>query len=142
MKAVSEALDMIEWLNRGYDAHDLIQWGVTRRGVDQVIGLFGFNRWDRYHNRAEIGYDLTRAHWGNGFASEALGAMLRFGFDRMQLHRVDAETIADNWESVRLLEKLGFQCEGRRREYSWEDDGTYHDSAIYGLLRQDFQPDG
>lgn len=50
----------------------------------------------------------------------------------------EAETIADNHESVRMLERLGFQREGTRRSYSWEDDGTFHAGAIYGLLRDEF----
>ena len=50
-----------------------------------------------------------------------------------------AQTIADNHESVRLLARLGFQREGTRRSYSWEDDGTFHAGAIYGLLRDEFE---
>jgi ribosomal-protein-alanine N-acetyltransferase len=56
----------------------------------------------------------------------------------MQLHRIEAATIVDNTRSVRLLERLGFRREGVRREYSLEEDGAYHDSAIYGLLRREF----
>lgn len=138
MTAVSEALGLIEWSRARYVAHEGVLWGLTLRDVDRVIGLFGFNYWDQYHNRAEIGFDLARAHWGKGLAAEALGAMLSFGFGNMQLHRIEAETIADNTESVRLLERLGFHHEGTRREYSWEDDSRYHDNAMYGLLRHEF----
>jgi RimJ/RimL family protein N-acetyltransferase len=55
----------------------------------------------------------------------------------MRLHRIEARTIADNHRSVRLLERLGFQREGTLREYSWEDDLAFHDSAVYGLLSTD-----
>ena len=55
----------------------------------------------------------------------------------MQLHRIQAHTIADNHRSVRLLERLGFRREGTLREYSLEDDLTFHDSAVYGLLSID-----
>ncbi|MEQ4206886.1 GNAT family protein [Actinopolymorpha sp. B9G3] len=57
----------------------------------------------------------------------------------MDLNRVEAETIADNHESVRLLKRLGFQREGIRRAYSLEEDGTFHDGAIYGLLAHDYR---
>ena len=53
-------------------------------------------------------------------------AVIRFGFERMDLHRIGTGTIADNVRSVRLLERLGF-----RREYSYEEDETFHHSAIY-----------
>ena len=64
--------------------------------------------------------------------------MIRFGFEEMSLHRIYASTIADNHESVRMLEKIGFHREGTKRESSWEDDGTFHDSAMYGLLRREY----
>jgi len=117
-----------------YDAGEGIVWAVVLISVDTVIGLVGFHGWDRYHRRAEAGYGIARDYWGQGIASEALRAILRFGFEDMNLNRVFARTIADNLESVRLLERLGFQREGTQRAHSWEDDGTFHDSAIYGLL--------
>ncbi|MEQ7004989.1 GNAT family protein [Actinopolymorpha sp. B17G11] len=103
------------------------------------MGLFGFNSWERHHRRAAIGYDLRRNYWGRGIATEALAAILSFGFTRMDLNRVEAETIADNHASVRRLQRLGFQREGLRRAYTVEEDGTFHDSAIYGLLASDYR---
>lgn len=138
MKEVREALALIEDLRADYAARKGVLWGVTLRERNQVLGLIGFNTWNRYHRRAEIGYDLARAHWGQGIASEAVKAILAFGFDAMELHRVEACTIADNFRSARMLEKLGFQREGTQREFSWEEDGTFHDSAIYGILQQEF----
>ena len=83
-------------------------------------------------------YDLAHAYWGQGIGSEAVIEIIRFGFERMHLNRIEAETIEDNHESVRMLEKLGFECEGIRRGYSFEDDGDYHGSAMFGLLRSEF----
>ena len=100
-----------------------------------ALGLFGYHRWYHYHRRADIGYDLARELWGQGLATEALTAAIRFGFSDMQLNRIEAQTIADNEPSTRLLGRLGFAREGTRRRYSWEEDGTFHDGAIYGLLR-------
>jgi ribosomal-protein-alanine N-acetyltransferase len=119
-------------------SEDGIGWAVTFRGQDKVIGGFGFHDWSRYHRRAEVGYDMARAYWGRGIASEALRTILRFGFEQMNLNYVYASTISDNHESVRLLERTGFRREGTRLEFSWEDDGTFHDSAMYGLLWHEF----
>jgi ribosomal-protein-alanine N-acetyltransferase len=76
------------------------------------------------------------SHWGQGIASEAARAVIDYGFTTMKLHRIQAHTIADN-HPVRLLERLGFRREGTMREYSLEDDLSFHDSAVYGLLRTD-----
>jgi ribosomal-protein-alanine N-acetyltransferase len=136
LTSVSQVSDFIDAMRAGYYARQRIMWAITRRGEDQVIGLCGFNYWDRKHNRAAIGYDLARAYWGQGIGTEAVSAIVRFGFERMRLNRIEAEALVDNTASVRLLEKLGFQREGARREFTLEDDGAYHDGGIFGLLRR------
>lgn len=141
MQDISEAETFISELLHGYKNRQLIIWAITFPAEDVVIGLCGFNYWNLYHSRAEIGYDLALAWWGQGIGTEAVGEMVRFGFEEMYLNRIEAGTIADNHGSVRLLEKLGFQREGTRRKHSWEEDGTYHDSAIYGLLREEWVAD-
>lgn len=138
MRDVSEAAALISELRAEYAAHRVIHWAVALADDARAIGLFGFNSWEPFHHRAEVGYDLRRDYWGRGIATQALGAILRFGFTRMQLNRIEAQTIADNHGSVRLLQRLGFQREGLRRAYSMEDDGSYHDGAIYGLLQRDY----
>jgi ribosomal-protein-alanine N-acetyltransferase len=135
---IAESAAMIERLATYYAHSEQITWAGALRDTDQVIGLYSL-RWEPGHQRAEIGYDLNREFWGRGLASEALQAMLAFAFDVLELHRVEAQTIADNHESTRLLRRFGFQLEGVRREYSLEEDGTFHGGAIYGLLRNEFQ---
>jgi len=138
LTTVDQAVAMIADLHADYAAHTAIHWAVAGRDDDRVIGLFDYVAWERDHRRAEIGYDLAKAHWGSGLATEALAAMLGFGFTQMDLMRVEAQTIADNHESVRLLRRLGFRLEGLRRSFSLEADGNDHDGAIYGLLREEF----
>jgi ribosomal-protein-alanine N-acetyltransferase len=131
--------EMIADARRSYAEGQSVSWGITRRGEDTVMGGIGLWDWNKYHRRAMLGYDLARAYWGNGFATEGITAVLHFAFTHMNLNRVDATTIADNHRSVRLLQRLGFTREGTRRDYSWEEDGTFHDSAIYGLLCNEWQ---
>ena len=61
-----------------------------------------------------------------------------YGFVQRKLNRIYAGTIAENYKSVRLLERLGFVREGTRRQHSLEDDGRFLDSAMYGLIRSDW----
>ncbi|MCA9953638.1 MAG: GNAT family N-acetyltransferase [Anaerolineales bacterium] len=137
-KEVVEAEKLIHELHGEYFKRSGISWGVTLPNEDKVIGLFGIHHWSQYHRGAEIGYDMNRDYWGQGFATEAIQAMLRFGFVQMNLNRIYAGTIADNHESVRLLERLGFVREGTKRGLSWEDDGTFHDGAMYSLLQHEW----
>jgi len=135
---LSQADALIQWMIEGFAAQEIIQWAVALRANNRVIGLFGFNSWDRGHNRASIGYNLAREYWGQGISKEALKAMLGFGFEDMHLNRIEAETVASNTESVRLLERSGFYLDGIRREFTLEEDGAYHGGAIYSLLRREY----
>ncbi|WP_433633800.1 GNAT family N-acetyltransferase [Nocardia sp. CA-120079] len=130
---VSDTKALIATLRTAYAAEEQIQWALTRRD-DRPIGVFGFNSWQRFHRRAEVGYDLARTHWGQGIATEALTAIVRFGFDQMRLHRIQAHTIRTNEPSIRLLTRLGFHRDAVLRDYSLEEDGHFHDSTIWSLL--------
>jgi ribosomal-protein-alanine N-acetyltransferase len=133
LRTLAESEAFLEHLLAEAGANLRRHWALELDG--RVVGLMGLHSWHPGHRRAELGYDLARAHWGRGYASEAARAVLRFGFTAMRLHRVQARTIAANHRSVRLLTSLGFTREGTLRDYSLEDDGRYHDSAVFGLLR-------
>ena len=135
---IQEAQEFINELLEEFRTKEGISWVMELKVQKIVFGAFGLHHWDRYHRRAEAGYGIAHAYWGQGYASEALKVMLRYGFERMNLNRIYAGTIADNHASVRLLESNGFTREGTQRKHSWEDDGTFHDSAIYGLLANEF----
>jgi len=135
---VSEAEEIIKSYNAEYERTNGIIWGIMLRDVDTIIGMIGFHHWS-VHNRALLGYDLAHKFWGRGIGSEAARRVIRFGFENMGLNRIEAPTIVDNHESVQLLEKMGFTCEGIRREYTLEDDGEYHNSAMFALLLSEFQ---
>lgn len=138
MQDPAQATRLIEDLRADYATRTGIHWALTLRDDAHVIGLVGLGSWDHYHRRAEIGYDLHRKSWGAGLATEAVREVLRFGFERLTLHRIEAHTIADNHPSVRLLQRLGFHRDGVRREHSWEEDGRFHDSLVYSLIDRDF----
>lgn len=130
---IEHSVALIEEVRGGYATQNGVPWAVMLKSTGRVVGLFGYRGWNRFHRRADIGYDLTRDLWGQGLATEALTEIIGFGFGEMQLNRIEAQTIADNDRSTRLLGRLGFVREGTRRSYSWEEDGTFHDGAIYGL---------
>jgi ribosomal-protein-alanine N-acetyltransferase len=112
-------------------------WGIELRAERQLIGTCGYCRWDKRHHRAEIGYDLWPDYWGQGLMPEALQALLRFGFEEMDLNRAEATTHTENERSQRVLAKLGFQREGLLREYYCRD-GIYNDQVQFSLLRSDW----
>jgi len=139
--SVDEARALVERMARLYAQGKELRWGIAHREEGDgapVVGMIGFNEWNRQDRRASVGFDLARARWGQGIMREALGAVLRFGFEELGVNRVEADTSAENARSIRLLESLGFVREGCRRE-QYFDEGAFHDLYLYGLLRREWE---
>jgi [ribosomal protein S5]-alanine N-acetyltransferase len=136
---IERADQLIDWMRQRYVERKSIRWAVTLRGgQDRLIGTCGFNLFDTRSHFGEIGYDLHPAFWGQGIMTEAVGAMLRFGFFEVGLNRIEANVTVGNVASGALLTKLGFRYEGlmRQRGY-WKE--AYHDLEWYALLRDELQ---
>jgi ribosomal-protein-alanine N-acetyltransferase len=134
--SIEQAQQRIEVVRAGVRDGSSIRWVIADRASGAFLGSGGFWRWDQRHFRAEIGYDLGRPHWGKGLMTEALGAMLRFGFEAMSLHSVEANVDPRNEASKRVLVKLGFRQEGYFRE-NFFHAGEFSDSAVFSLLHAD-----
>jgi [ribosomal protein S5]-alanine N-acetyltransferase len=106
-----------------------------------IQGRCGYNEWHKKHRRGEISYIVARHTQGKGVVSEALRAMLNYGFKEMNLHSVEAGVTPGNDGSTRLLEHLGFRLEGHLRESYYAED-RFVDSLIYSLLRRDWSAAG
>lgn len=114
------------------------RWGITERGSSKLIGSCGFYNWVKEEARsAEIGYDLNPAYWGKGIMTESLETMMRFGFERMSLNRIQALIPSHNGRSMRLVQRLGFKKEGVLRDRSYFQ-GRYIDDVCFSLLRREW----
>jgi [ribosomal protein S5]-alanine N-acetyltransferase len=111
---------------------------IERAADAGFVGWCSLHGWDPVYRNAKLGYCLDDTAWGQGFATEAAGALLRWAFDALDLNRVQAETDTRNTASARVLEKLGFTREGRLRE-DCIVDGEVSDSWVYGLLGREWK---
>tara|TARA_R110002073_G_scaffold118918_3_gene258968 strand:+ start:65675 stop:66154 length:480 start_codon:yes stop_codon:yes gene_type:complete len=107
------AVTQQNYQKRGYG-----MFAVELKSTGDVIGFCGLVHPDD-QEEAEIKYALHRSQWGNGYASEMAGAVLRFGFDMLGLESVIATIAPKNSASIRIVEKLGMS----RIEDRQEDDG-------------------
>ena len=117
---------------------DMLVWAIADADTDLLIGSSAIFYMDLTQARAEIGYSLHPDWQGRGLASEALQLVLGYVFNELGLRRVEADIDPRNLPSCRLVERFGFVREGLLRE-RWHVNDEICDSAIYGLLRQDFK---
>lgn len=124
-------------LAKRIDSPDWRFWAITVRGDDRLIGTLGAAE-KRQGGVSEIGYSLARAHWGRGYAREAVAGLVAMLFGEGQ-RRVVADIDPDNVASNHLVESLGFTLEGRLRG-EWETHIGVRDSLIWGRLATDPAP--
>ena len=132
--------DAVAWFVRmqGLCATGTARQLVIERPSDgRVIGTVLLFHFDEPSARAELGYVLGRAHWRQGYATEALRAVCRHAFEATGVRRIEAEVRPDNVASSELLLSLGFTHEGRLRQ-RWVAKGETYDTNIYGLLLDDW----
>jgi RimJ/RimL family protein N-acetyltransferase len=132
--------DALAWLARMQDrcaTGTARQYVIERRPDRKVIGTVLVFQFDEPSARVEIGYVVGRAHWRQGYATEALRAVCRHAFEAAGIRRIEAEARPDNVASNELLLSLGFTHEGRLRQRWVAKDETY-DTNIYGLLLDDW----
>lgn len=116
---------------------DKIWLATTLRSDGRQIGGIGL-RVEERHQHAELGYWIGVSYWGNGYATEAARAMVRYGFEELHLHRIFASHFGLNLASGRVLRKIGMQREGCQRQHLLKCN-QFVDSELYGLLREEWE---
>lgn len=111
-------------------------FAIENKPNGEFIGLFGLKLWSKKHRRAEIWYKIHSDYWGNGYATEAVNLILDFGFEKLNLHRIQAGCAVENIGSISVLEKVGMTKEGRGRQLLPLKDG-WSDNFEYSILETD-----
>jgi Acetyltransferases, including N-acetylases of ribosomal proteins len=136
-QSLEDTLGWIRRLQDDYARREALFWCLTLKGEDRMIGECVFWNFDAGFHCAEIGYELHPAYWQQGLMSEALSAVLTYGFNELGLHRIEANPLAENTSSKSLLVKLGFIYEGNLRQRHFFR-GHFEDQLYFGLLKQEW----
>ncbi len=112
-------------------------WAIILKEDEQFIGEIGLNLFLTKYKGGEVFYSLHPDYWGNGYATEALEAILHFSFVDLKLHRITAGVATENETSIRLLERVGMTREGKHRKIL-PIRGEWWDNYHYAILEEDF----
>lgn len=127
-----------KWIERtldGFRDGTRTGWAVRLRETGEPVGG-GSVRLNARMPIATIGFWLGRPYWGRGLGGELARTLTDWSFDELGARRVDADCVAENVASQRILERCGFELEGRQRE-GFERDGAIHDLLLFGALRSE-----
>jgi ribosomal-protein-serine acetyltransferase len=114
--------------------HDGFQLAVVERG--DICGVVGYHRLDHENDTTSVGYWLTAERQGRGLMTRAVGQLVSYAFDELDMHRIELRAAPDNTRSRALAERLGFREEGLLREAERFGD-EYRDLILYALLAGD-----
>ncbi|WP_430427327.1 GNAT family N-acetyltransferase [Maribacter litoralis] len=111
-------------------------FAILHQKTGGFMGLFGLRLGAQKYKRAEIWYKFHKDEWGNGYATEAVKAVLNYGFNTLKFHRIEAGCAVDNIGSAKVLEKSGMIKEGVKRQILPLKTG-WSDSFEYAILESD-----
>lgn len=136
LKSREEAVGLIQTINSKIENNEGINWAIIEKSSQKFLGFLGHYRIQWEHSRSEIGYMLLPEAQGIGYATEAIQLIVKYGFEQMNMHSLEAVIDPANAGSARVLEKNKFVKEAHIRENEFFE-GKYWDSVIYSLLETD-----
>lgn len=121
-----------------FEAGNSASFVIEHKPEKSFCGVIEIRAIEPEHSQAELSFWLAVEHWGNGYMSEALQPVLRFGFEELNINRLYAYHMVRNPASGRVLQKNGFTQEGllRQRARKWS---VFEDAKLWAVLRQDWQ---
>lgn len=133
-----DAIDRINYCIEGYEKLESpILWAIEYKEENKLIGSIDFVKWDEENNVAEIGYALNKKYWNKGIMTEALVEVIKFGFDNMNLNRIELCCDERNVASSRVMEKNGLKYEGTLRQKKIIK-GEYVSVKYYSILKDEY----
>lgn len=118
---------------------DSAEFSVVDRSSGELVGaalLWGI---DNHNRAAHLGISTRPQHWDKGYGTDVLRVLCAYGFSTRGLHRLQLETLADNYAMIGAAKAAGFVLEGTQRESSWVS-GEFLDDVIFGLVIDDWTP--
>lgn len=136
---ISEAEEYINWIIHTFEQGTDIRWGIVEKESNKLIGDCGLGNIHEPKRSTEIGFMLAKEYWNKGYMSEVLSGILDYGFNKLELHRIQGWAHPFNVASCKVMTKQGFKKEGTLREYIyvWHKE-EYIDVDMYSLLRKDY----
>lgn len=134
MSTLNETQEHIKELLRREAVGTHLYASIVLKSSEEVIGTAMIFNFDEEAKHAEIGYVFNKDHWGKGYGTEIINLMSNFAFESLNLHKIHASVVDANIGSARILEKNGFDLEGRLKD-NYFIDGKYYDSLLFGKIK-------
>jgi len=128
----------IAWTHRQRAAGQYACFAIVPHGMEVAVGIFQVRALDATFETAEWGFVMGSAYWGRGLFADGAAAVLRFAFETVGIHRLEARAAVLNGRGNGALRKIGAVCEGTLRQ-SFRKDGHHLDQHLWSVLASDWR---
>lgn len=111
-KTLEETRAQMEWYAENEEQQTGRFWAVCKVESGDFMGIGGLYLWSKVHEKAEAGFWLLPEYWGQGYMTEAMNAIVEYGFTEMGLHRIEGFVESENLLCKNAMYKLDFIHEG------------------------------
>lgn len=122
------------WIDE-YQCDNSYRWCITLKDTNEVIGSIDVIEMKEIRSTCEIGYVVSKKYWNRGIMTEALRAIIKYLFDKVNFNRIQLRHMVDNPASGKVMMKCGMKYEGTLRQYDLKNTGELCDAAIYSILK-------
>lgn len=137
-KTKEDSIDFVKFSDEQFNSNTSIIWGIVIKSEKKLIGTIDLRNWNTIHNCGEIGYVISKKYWNKGYVSEAMKAVIKFGFEELHLNRIEAHCEEENIGSWRVMEKCGMKYEGTLREKVFIKE-RFRSMKMYSILKREWK---
>lgn len=135
-KTLLDSQKFVEFILKQYEKKLILPWGIENKENGRLIGNIDLFSWQPKHKFAEISYVISKEYWGMGITTEATKEVLKFGFEKMGLVRIQAKSFIDNLASEKVMIKSGMTFEGVIRKGMYLK-GQHRDLKMYSIINKE-----
>ena len=125
-----------KWIEEA-DTNKKEKWVMELKSTKEIVGNIDVNTINEKNNYCNVGYTIRYAYWGNGYATEAVEALVDYMFCTVGVQRLCARIVTSNLTSVRLATRLNMECDGLLRKGVYLKDKA-HDVYVYSITDTDY----
>lgn len=134
-KTFEDYKPLVEKYKEMYERGNHFRWCIVLKETNEIIGHIILHTKNLLDNNCKIGYIIGKNYTNKGYAKEAVTAIINFGLNEVKFHRIEAEIVAENVNSIKVIESVGMHFESIKEE-SYRIENTYYNQNIYTIINK------
>ncbi len=136
-KTKEDSLSFIEFAKNEFRNKTSLIWAIELKEEEKMIGTIDLRGFNNSNRCGEIGYALNKKYWNKGYVTESMKSVIQYGFDQLDLNRIESHCEHENFGSWKVMEKCGLKYEGTLREKVFIKN-RFRSMKMYSILKQEW----